>query len=184
MSVKNITVNTPWGMVENGMRFPKLTPTQAKPVTDVLKATFKKCGHCGADGTVRCLGCEQHYYCNAICQSADWGHHKVFCKSTSKGRRKRPFLFLASFLGYRAGNPEFRSFELFTQYKNVLETKHCLWVVTSTEEYYEMRPQSIEVWNTLVKSFGAKWGKAQVKMLQTMPCFRRSGTSLKCVLNV
>ena len=181
MNVKHIMVNTPWGVVENGMRFHKLSAKLAKPVIEQLKERFKKCGHCGAVGkTVRCMGCEQHYYCNEVCQRADWDHHRVFCKSTSKGRKQRPFRFLASFVSYKTMNPSFISFGMLSDNRNVLDTTHCLWVVTTTDKYYEMRPQTIEVWNALVASFGEKWATSQKALLQKGPCFHVAGKGIVC----
>ena len=161
-----IMVNTPWGICQNGSRIYKLDVNRPElaAVKAQFKQLFKHCGHCGATGsTTRCLGCEQQYYCNSTCQRADWGKHRVFCASCSKGKKMRPVQFLASLQSYRVNNPEFISFDMLNKELNVLDTANSLWVVTETKEYYEMRPQTIEVWNHLVAQFGEKWAKAQEK---------------------
>lgn len=51
-------------------------------LVDRLGVTQPCCGHCGSapQKLLTCSACRSVYYCNAICQKANWSKHKVDCK--------------------------------------------------------------------------------------------------------
>ena len=48
------------------------------------------CAHCNVEeGTKRCSGCKQTYYCSKECQTKHWQIHKKKCKQIRRKKAKR-----------------------------------------------------------------------------------------------
>ena len=73
-------------------RFPLILQSIPKDKFEGIRVDYFKrnpqiismCAECGAPANTKtklCKGCRCVYYCTAECQKANWGKHKIFCKS-------------------------------------------------------------------------------------------------------
>jgi hypothetical protein len=60
-------------------------------IDDYKSVVFKTCNHCGKNETLggtklmKCQRCKLFYYCNKVCQVADWKKHKRACATINSG---------------------------------------------------------------------------------------------------